>query len=365
MKRVLPGLFMAIALLTVSLGLSLSVSLNVWAKPKPIAIKVVVVSMFEHGEITGDRPGEFQFWAERMPLDQRIDFPAGEFDLMLNDDGVLGICTGGGIPNATASIMALGMDDRFDLSEAYWVIAGIAGGDPADMSLGSAAWAKFVIDGDLLFEIDAREIPEDWPYGMIPLGGDHPAATEADLLTGWTVDTVKFELSSTLVDWAYGLTKDIKIPVDESVAKFRQQFTTSPNAMRPPFVTIGDTLSASTYWHGEKLNLWANDWVKLYSGRQGNFMTSNMEDSGTLTALHRLGRIDLVDPERILVLRTASNFTVPPPGKPAIWSATAEYPDRGLGALEAAYRVGSVVVNELVENWDEHRVKLPGQPLLK
>ena len=31
----------------------------------PIAIKVVVVTMFENGEHTGDRPGEMQFWIER------------------------------------------------------------------------------------------------------------------------------------------------------------------------------------------------------------------------------------------------------------------------------------------------------------
>ena len=33
-----------------------------------IPIKVVVVSMFEHGELTGDRPGEFQFWVDFMSL---------------------------------------------------------------------------------------------------------------------------------------------------------------------------------------------------------------------------------------------------------------------------------------------------------
>ena len=325
----------------------------------PIPIKVVVVSMFEHGEITGDRPGEFQFWAERLPMEKRISFPAGEFDLRLNEDGVLGICTGGGIPNATASVMALGMDDRFDLSKAYWLVAGIAGGDPEDLSLGSAAWAKFVIDGDLLFEIDAREIPEDWPYGIIPLGGHKPAKVEADLSTGWAVDTIKFALNDALVNWAYSLTKDVEIPASESVAKFRSQFTDNPNARKPPFVTIGDTLSASTYWHGHHLNHWANDWVKLYSSQQGNFMTSNMEDSGTMTALHRLARINKVDANRVLILRTASNFTVPPPGKTATWSATAEYPDKGRAALEAAYRVGSVVVRELVANWDQYQNELP------
>ena len=31
-----------------------------------IPIKVVVVSMFEYGDDTGDAPGEFQFWVEKL-----------------------------------------------------------------------------------------------------------------------------------------------------------------------------------------------------------------------------------------------------------------------------------------------------------
>lgn len=326
----------------------------------PIPIKVVVVSMFENGEVAGDTPGEFQFWVERMPLDRSLPFPAGNWELRMNDEGVLGMCTGGGIPNATASVMALGMDSRFDFSKAYWLIAGIAGGDPADLSLGSAAWARFVVDGDLLYEIDGREIPDEWPYGLVPLGGTHPVKRLEELESRWSVDTIAYELNAGLVNWAYELSKDVRIPSSDNVAEFGQQFKGYPNALRGPFVTIGDTLSSSTYWHGDLLNNWANDWVKLYSNQQGNFMTTNMEDSGTLTALHRLSRIGKVDANRVLVLRTASNFSVPPPGKSATWSATAEYPDRGLSALEAAYRVGSVVVNEIVKGWSTYGDQLPG-----
>lgn len=322
-------------------------------------IKVVVAAMFEHGEATGDRPGELQFWVERMPLTERLPFPAGEADLFLNDDGVMAILTGGGIPNATASIMALGADPRFDLTKAYWLVAGIAGADPADLSLGSAAWARHVVDGDLLYEIDAREIPADWPYGMVPLGGTHPATTPADLYTGWTVDTIKFDLNEGLVNWAYQQTKDVLIADAPGIRAHRQQLEGLPNAQRPPFVTIGDTLSSSTYWHGEKLNSWANDWVRLYAGDGANFMTSNMEDSGTLTALHRLNRIGLVDAERVLVLRTASNLTVPPPGRTAAWSATAEYPDNGVPALESAFTVGRTIVDILVNDWSDYKNRLP------
>ena len=133
---------------------------------KPIPIKVVVVTMFERGEDTGDAPGEFQLWVEREHLDQVLPMPAGYHHVRLNRDGVLGMLTGVGTAKAAASVMALGLDPRFDLSKAYWLVAGIGGGDPADVSLGSAVWADHVIDGDLAFEIDAREIPPDLAHRL-------------------------------------------------------------------------------------------------------------------------------------------------------------------------------------------------------
>jgi purine nucleoside permease len=326
------------------------------AAPAAIPVKIVIVSMFESGKLTGDKPGEAQLWVERQKLDTVFPFPLGEYELRMNAAGMLLICTGGGITNATSSIMALGLDPRFDFSKAYWLVAGIGGGDPLDVSLGTAAWAKHVVDGDLLYEIDAREIPPEWPYGMLPLGAKKPN----DIANGWTVDTIHFALNSALVDWAYGLTKDHPLADSPVLAKFRAQFAGYPNAVRPPFVTIGDSLSSSKYWHGEKMNQWANDWVKLQAGSAANFMMSNMEDSGTLTALRRLSRVKRVDLKRVLVLRTASNYTMPPPGKSAAWSATAEYPQDGLPALEAAYQVGNIVVQELLKGWSRYQDRPPG-----
>jgi purine nucleoside permease len=109
------------------------------AAENPIPIKVVVVAMFERGADTGDEPGEFQYWVERSKLDRVIPFPQGYHDLRMNRDGLLGTLTGVGTARAAASIMALGLDPRFDLRKAYWLVAGIAGIDPADGSLGSAA----------------------------------------------------------------------------------------------------------------------------------------------------------------------------------------------------------------------------------
>jgi len=108
------------------------------------------------------------------------------------------------------------------------------------------------------------------------------------------------------------------------------------------------------------MNQWANDWVKLQAGKDANFMMSNMEDSGTLTALRRLSRTGRVDLRRVLVLRTASNYSMPPPGKSAVWSLTAGYPEKGVPALEAAYQVGNRVVQALIAGWSRYRDAIPG-----
>ncbi len=322
---------------------------------KAIPVKAVVVSMYEIGEDTGDIPGEFQLWIEGAAAPEKVSFSQGIRDLYWLDDGVLLVNTGGGVTNAATTITALALDNRFDFSKTYWLVAGIAGGDPLDVSLGSAVWANYVVDGDLLYEIDGREIPEDWPYGMIPLGAKQPN----DLSDGWTVETIVFELNTGLTEWAYQLTKDMNLADSTAMKVFREQFVNYPNARLPPSVIKGDTMGSSTYWHGELLNNWANDWVKLHAGPNANFVTSNMEDNGTMTALARLTKTGIVDVNRVLVLRTVSNYSMPPQSRTAAWSTTADYPDDGLPALIAAKDVMGKVLVELLADWSKYENETP------
>ena len=325
----------------------------------PITVKVVVVIMFERGADTGDEPGEFQYWVEREKLDRVIPFPQGYHDLRMNRDGVLGMVTGVGTAKSAAGIMALGMDPRFDLRKAYWLVAGIAGIDPADGSLGSAAWAEWVVDGDLAHEIDAREIPADWPTGYVPLRKSKPYELPRRLPD----EGECYHLDPALVDWAYRLTKDVKLTDTDAMRKRREQFD-SPVARRPPFVLKGDTLSSTTFWHGKLMNRWANDWVKYHTGGKGNYVTTAMEDTGTLQALTFLGKASRVDPGRVLVLRTASNFDQQRPGITAAESLAETKIGRYsayIPSLEAAWRVGHVVVEELAGHWEKYRDRLPGR----
>src|SRR6266478_3784138 len=202
-----------------------------------IPVKVVVVTMFERGADTGDEPGEFQYWVERDKLDLVYPFPQGYRDLRMNRQGVLGVVTGVGTAKAAATIMALGLDPRFDLRKSYWVVAGISGIDPADGSLGSAAWAEWVVDGDLAHEIDAREIPADWKTGYVPLRKSTPYE-----MPRYVPDEGEcYQLNPALVDWAYRLTKDVQLEDTDAMRRRRAQFD-SENARRQPFVLKGDII---------------------------------------------------------------------------------------------------------------------------
>lgn len=327
------------------------------AQETPIEVKVVVVAMFERGTVDDGNIGEFELWVRNEKLDQVFEFPMGWMDLRMNDEGVLGVVTGVGVTNATATIMALGTDPRFDLSKAYWVVAGIAGADPNDASMASAAWAEYVVDGDLIHEIEGREIPDDWPYGKMALSGSRPNERGPQS----TDDVIIYKLKPSLVHWAYELTKDTTIPDGPEIAAFREQYEGYPNAVKPPFVLIGDAMGSSTYWHGDIFNQWANDWMKLYSNDQGNFVMTAMEDNGTATALMRLDKAGRADLDRLLVLRTASNYSTPPPGESASWHISADYVLGGRPAMESAYQIGSMVVDEILDNWSHYKHTIPGE----
>ena len=320
-----------------------------------IIVKVVVVAMFERGTPDDGNPGELELWVQREKLDQSIPFPAGQFDLRMNEDGLLAVLTGMGPANAASIVTALGCDSRFNLSKAYWIVAGIAGVDPNDASIGSAAWAEYVVDGDIMHEMDSSEVPEDWPYGKLSLSANEPNKRSPHV----TDSDITFKLNKGLVDWAYNLTKDHPLPDYPELAEFREQFKGYPMAIRPPFVLKGDSLGTGSYWHGDTLNKWANDWVRMYTEGEGNFVMANMEDNGTAKALKHLSKAGLVDFNRLLVLRTASNYSTPPQGQDAQWHFTAPFVLRGMPSIEAAYELGSIVAHEIIKNWDEYGENIP------
>ncbi|MDE1155969.1 MAG: purine nucleoside permease [Acidobacteriaceae bacterium] len=324
---------------------------------KPWQIRAVVIATFEIGEDTGDKPGEFQLWVEREHLDEIVPFPGGTHPLRTNKEHtVLGMLSGTTLVNSTASMMALGMDPRFDLTHAYFLINGIAGVDPRFGSIGTAAWARYVV-GDVVRYIDPREMPKDWPYGWFPTGATRPNPQDTEA-PSWHRSNL-YTLNPALVNWAYETTKGIELGDDPRVAAFRKLFTETPEARKPPTVRLGDTFAADYYWHGAKSTVFAEDWVRMWTHGKGVFAMTEMEDSGFLEAAQRLNALHRIDVNRVLVLRTGSNFCEPPPGHDPVESLTAPYIGGKL-ALEAAYKTGSPVLHYLVDHWAVTQDHIPG-----
>lgn len=322
------------------------------ASAAPIPVKVVVVTAFEIGKDTGDVAGEFQPWIERYPATQTMKVAGIERPARLTGDGVLMISTGmfGRARNSLASLLA---DPRFDFRKSYWLMAGIAGVDPRTGAIGSAAWSDWVVDGDPLYELDDRETPTDWPYGLYASGTKRPG------VKGPIEDSsgMAWKLDPGLVQWAWRLTRDTPLPDDAQLAATRKRYPSEAAAMATPKVFVATSLGTVRFWHGERRTQWARDWVKTWTDGAGVLAMTDGEDQAVMDVLSLHAKEGRVDIRRVLVLRTASNYSREGDGD----APMLEFAPGGLEAgVEAAWRVGSPVVKALVAGWPRYADSLPG-----
>ena len=326
-----------------------------------LPIKVVIVTMFEPaaGESVFT-DGEMRRWVARLPLEEAMPFPFGAGDLRLDRErGVIALVTGVGNAAAAAAVTALGLHPAFDLSRAYWLMAGIGGADPDRMSVGSAAWLDWVVDGDLMHEVDRLDAPPEWSTGRLPLGKAEPYAPPAVSRMGRQA----WRLDSGLVGWARGVTGGLALHEDAETARFRAHFAGTAMGAAPPAVITGAVLGGSDFWHGPALLDWARRWVEYWTGGETRFVVSAMEDAGITLALHALARAGRADSARLLMLRTASNYVVPRPGLTVAQGLGSHKGEAVCGlraSLENAFLVGHRVMEALLDDWPRHRDALPG-----
>jgi purine nucleoside permease len=330
------------------------------AAARPTEVRVVIVATWEAEKGDADVLGELHAWRTLWPLTVRLPFPAGNHVLWYDPRRhVLAIVTGMATARAAASIMALGLDPRFDLSHAYWIVAGTAGVDPKAASAGSTAWARHVIDGDLAQELDPRDAP-GWPTGIVPYDRTTPYQAPAPPMQSRTAN-VGYALNPALVDWAFARSRATPLPDDAVLASLRAPYS-GPGA-RPPFVLEGDGLMSARNWYGERLNDWAEQWVAYWTGGKGVFAMSAEEDTGILQGLTQLAGAGRARLDRVLVLRAGSDYTVPPPGVSATdflahetaggFPATPE-------ALANLYAVAAPIARFLADDWAHTKAKTPG-----
>ena len=314
--------------------------------PPPVAVKVMLVTLFGP---------EAAPWLAHLPLTRSVRVPGLSADypeVKCSADGICLMTTGMGHANAAASTMALVLSPRFDLSHAYFVVTGIAGIDPDVGTLGSAAWARYLVDFGLQQEFDARDAPPGWDGGYVGIGAADPA-TRPKLDYGTEV----FQLDEALLQRALALSRGARLEDNASAAAYRRQYSQAA-AQAAPSVLQCDTLAGDTWWHGPHLGERAARWTQLLTDGRGTYCTTQQEDNATYEALRRGAAAHRLDLRRVAVLRTGANFDRPHAGQTAQESLNAQSGGFPI-ATANLYRAAWPLVSDIVARWPQWREGVP------
>ncbi|TVT84794.1 purine nucleoside permease [Pseudomonas sp. H3(2019)] len=336
--------------LSLSAGLACSalLSSSVWAVEAPIAPKVMLISMFAP---------EAQTWIDRLELKQEIRVPglSAEYpSIRCNTQQVCLMVTGMGQTNAAASTLALALSPKFDLRKSYFLIAGIAGINPHRGTIGTAAWAHYLVEFGTQWELDSRDAPKEWPTGYIGINTKGP--NEKPPLD---YKTEVFELNPKLQAKAFALSAKVALSESQESAAWRMKYPYAP-ANQPPVVIQCDTLAGNTWFSGTRLSERAEVWTRLLTDNKGVYCTTQQEDNSTYEALLRASREGLVDIQRLAVVRAGSDFDRPYPGYSEVDNLL-KYADQGgfMPALENLFRTGNPLVQEILKNWSAWEKGVP------
>jgi len=313
--------------------------------PKP-APKVFIINMFtDEAEVWYNIP-EFNLLAKNTtvpglsPLFPQVHCTKAE--------DICQLVTGEGEINAASSVSALIYSGLFDLTSTYFMIAGIAGVNPKVATIGSVTLSRYAVQVGLQFEIDAREIPSNFPTGYFPQGATAPGQQPV-----FIYGTEVFEVNENLRQAVFNLAK-VAIPhmndTTDSQAN-RDQYASFGHAVtRPPTVVLCDTATSDTFWSGDLLGDAFENTTKVWTNGSATYCTTQQEDSATMNALMRGTLAKLVDFSRIISMRSASDFDRPPQNETALANLLGTTPGFEPSLLNL-HIVGAKIVTGIIAGW--------------
>lgn len=318
---------------------------------KPFALfqpKVFVINMFEY---------EAKPWLKELDFIHNITLP-GLSPMYpsvhcTTNYSVCQLTTGEGEINAAASVNALGLSPVFDLSNTYFLISGIGGGEPQYTTIGSVTFAKYAVQVALEYQISYQEFittNPNWTSGYWAYGTDNPWE-----YPGNVYGTEVFELNEKLRDKAVELAETASLDNGtEGNAAFRKLYDYEA-AQSLPSVVKCDVLTSDNYFTGNVLGDYFSFYAKLMSNGSAEYCSTAQEDNASLEAIVRLDKYGLVDYNRVVVMRTISDLTRPPPSRAD--DAVGFFNDPQDGGSTAAFTnlviAGLPFVEDILENWDD------------
>ncbi len=307
---------------------------------EPVKVKVFVGAMFEIGKNTGDRAGEFQTWYERYWQSAEPVTVKGALNpVYCNSDGVCGAVLGMGKVSSSASMQAILLNPQFDLSQAYFIISGVAGTPPSRGTIGEVSWASWVVDYDL----GHRWAPEENKAG------------EPTFMPRKGYEAVRlFPMNPALVAWAMKLTADTPLKDSDFAKAYRQRYPQEA-ARRAPFVGTGTHMTGDTFFHGPGMSEQAQYIAKLYGA--DDYVITEMEAAAITLVIKRLQGSD-----RVMSLRGAVNFDQGNPNETTLQHLDPKPGETAGGFAETVANVaavGSRMTDHIVAHWDQWQAGVP------
>jgi purine nucleoside permease len=342
-----------------------------------IAVKFIVVTDLDLAAARG-HPGVLQAWVSGEHFGQTFRSPGVERLVASDGHGSLAVVVGSGT-QAAIQLMALISDERFDFSSAYWLLTGVGFANPEQLSLGSVAWGTAVVDGDSAYEVDRADAPSDWPYGVVPLDATN-VPTDYPVPSPHSHPAIFVPLNTALAKLGYSLSKDLELPDLPDAKIYRATYGGYVGAIRPPFILSGVVLGTTRTWHGKALNLWAKDWVQFWSPEKNTekeekkekkkkkendkdkekdpFLISDTSDQSAVAALAAAAKMGRVDFSRVMVVRGACGYTLPPPDQVHDKSLAPDFPGLNL-AIANVFLAGRPIFHEIIDHWDRYAHEAP------
>jgi purine nucleoside permease len=287
-------------------------------------------------------------WVQQEGIAEKIATPS---HTSLRCNGARSVClliSGVGKVNASDALLSLGMDPSVDLRRSYLIVSGIAGVSPEAATIGTPAWARWIVDYDLAHEIDARELPPTFPNSRFQQG----CLTESGCTSGWREGTEVFQLDPRTVRFAYALTKDVRLEDPALLSKIRSAYP-EPVARARPHVEACDIVAGDAYWVGSRLAQFSDAWMKHWTGGSGTYCMTAMEDTAYAGAVRTLAGLGKVDAHRFLDLRTGSDFDRQHAGQSAIGLLGTGIADTTFRiAAENGYLTSRVVARYIDAHWN-------------
>ena len=288
---------------------------------RPFQVKVLVITMFapEAAPWINDSkfPLPLQFTvpgADTTPANAFYHTPEQD-ELSCNAEGVCLAIIGVDKVNAATSMMAILRDPQFSFKGSYFLTAGTASTSPYNpnksMTLGSPAWANWIVDWDQSFHLLPGTVP--YPYGYIPPKKEYTDSTNI------------FHLNPTLVQLGYNTTVNVHLPLENTdpnadVAKERALYG---QAARKSSIANCDTITGDDLWAGKQFSQEAQFITTSLTALEhgvGNNCTYEQEDTAVAGVLSRFPEVSGFDPSTKLLncyldLRAPSAFDQPYPGQ--------------------------------------------------